>query len=160
MWLSISGFIGMGVSFWAVSGQLSHSALPWSGSGSFLAAHTPLSQDGFEHQEFWEVGSLPPPPGQSSGQHRVPYQGLLLSNNSCKLLLSCLAKVDGFSPWAPNVICSPSMQCVMVYKNLGLLCLTKKIPIQASLVRNLPSCFYVTPNSCNLLSEVVTPPTW
>ena len=28
----------------------------WSDSGSFLVVHASLSQDGFQHEDFWEVG--------------------------------------------------------------------------------------------------------
>ena len=42
-------FYGDGVNFRVVSAD-------HSGSGSFLVAHTSLSQDGFQRGGFWEVG--------------------------------------------------------------------------------------------------------
>ena len=47
---------GNGVSFWVVSGQSSCLYHIWSDSASFLVAHKSLSQDGFQHRGFWEVG--------------------------------------------------------------------------------------------------------
>lgn len=58
-------FYGDGVSFQVFSGQLSCSAHIWSGPGSFLAVHAPLSQDGFQRQGCWDVGHLPLPIGPS-----------------------------------------------------------------------------------------------
>ena len=57
-------FYGNGVSFWVVSGQ-SPCAACTSGSGSFLVACAPLSQDGVQHQRSWEVGCLLPLIGPS-----------------------------------------------------------------------------------------------
>ena len=58
-------FYGIGVSFWVVSGQSSGLAHTWYGSGSFLVARIPLSQDGFQCHRPWEVGCLLPPIGPS-----------------------------------------------------------------------------------------------
>ena len=107
MWLTVSGFMGMGVSFWVVSCKSSCLAYIWSDPGSFLVAHVTLSQDGFQHQGFGEGYLLLPtglsnPPNLSSGQHHVPYWGPLLWDNSCKWLSSRLAKVGSFSQWSPN----------------------------------------------------------
>ena len=44
------------------SSCLAHS---WSGSGSFLEGHTPLSPDRLQHQGFWGGWSPPPPVGPS-----------------------------------------------------------------------------------------------
>ena len=49
VWLAVSGFMVMGL----VSGL---SLASHSDSGSFLVAHTSLSQDGFQQEGFWEVG--------------------------------------------------------------------------------------------------------
>ena len=51
MWLADSGFMVMGL----VSGL---SLATHSDSGSFLVALASLSQDGFQREGFWEVGSL------------------------------------------------------------------------------------------------------
>ena len=53
-WFIVSGFMAM-----ALVSRLSlanHLAYIWSESGSFLVACTPLSQDGFQHEGFWDVG--------------------------------------------------------------------------------------------------------
>jgi len=60
MWLVISGFTGIRVSFQPVSGQSPCLAYIWSGSGSFWVGRETLSQDGFQRQGFWEAGHLPP----------------------------------------------------------------------------------------------------
>lgn len=59
------GVYGNGISFWVVSGQSSSLACTWSGSGPFLGACAPLSQDGSQHQGFGELGRLLPPIGPS-----------------------------------------------------------------------------------------------
>ena len=69
-------FYGTEVSFQVDSGQLSCLAQIWSGSGSFLVAHGPLSQDGFQGQGFWEVGHLLPPTSLSQ-MLLVCLQGLI-----------------------------------------------------------------------------------
>ena len=48
-WLSVSGFMVMGLVFgWSLANH--------SGSGSFLVVRASLSQDGFQRGGFWEVG--------------------------------------------------------------------------------------------------------
>ena len=42
------------------------------------------------------------PPSQRSRKHHVPYWGFLLWDNSCKLLLLCLAKVSCYGQRFPN----------------------------------------------------------
>ena len=64
-------FYGNRVRFQVISGQSSSLAHTWSGSGSFLMAQAPLSQDGFQCQGSWEVGCLLPATG--------PSQSLLVS---------------------------------------------------------------------------------
>ena len=60
--------LGDGVSF-RLSGHSSCLASNWSDSGSFLVARASLSQDGFQHESFWEVRRtchlFPPPFGPS-----------------------------------------------------------------------------------------------
>lgn len=63
-WLTASGFIGMGlVSRLSLA---SHLARPTSvGLRVLPVARTPLSQDGFQREGFWEVGGLLPLTGPS-----------------------------------------------------------------------------------------------
>ena len=68
-------FYGSGVSVWVVSGQSSCWVHTWSDSGSFLVVPAPLSQDGFQHKGFWEVGCLLP----STGPSHCPSQILPVS---------------------------------------------------------------------------------
>ena len=81
----------------------------WSDSGSFLVQNVSLSHDGFQCEAFWEVAGhimdwcLLPPFGSSGvllvsfwWQLHIPYQDLLLWDNSCKQLLLHLAKVSCF----------------------------------------------------------------
>ena len=108
-WLAITGFTGIGVSFWVVSGLSSCSTSTWFGPGYLLVERGSLSQDGFQRQVSWEVGCLLPPTGPSHipplgfGVDRVPYQDFLLWGNSCKLLLLCLAKGGSLGQWSPNI---------------------------------------------------------
>ena len=82
----------------------------WSGSGSFLVVGScqPRWSPAPRIWGRWlspsSHGPLPYPPNLSSGQHHVPYQGLLLWDNSCKWLLSRLVKVGSFSQWSPTKI--------------------------------------------------------
>ena len=48
---------------------------------------------------YWLLQNIP---SWSLGQHNVPYQGLLLWENSWKCLLLHFAKVGSFSQWTPN----------------------------------------------------------
>ena len=50
-WLTVSGFTVMGLVYGL-------SLASNSDSGSFLVVHASLSQDGFQREGFWEVGSL------------------------------------------------------------------------------------------------------
>ena len=62
-WLTVSGFMVMGLVSWL---SLANSfAWPTSGSGSFLVVPAPLSQEVFQHQGFWKVGCLLPLMGPS-----------------------------------------------------------------------------------------------
>ena len=102
-WLAVR-FYGNGAHFQVVSGQSSCLALPWSGSGSFLVAHAPLSQDGFQHQGSWEVGCLLPPVGPSL----ILLVSLQSSTRSLsgppvgRQLMRAAIVVGGFSQRSPN----------------------------------------------------------
>ena len=97
-----------GVSFWVVSGKLSCLASIGLAQGPFWWWHTSQSRWIPDPRLLGGWSSppsqwpLPNPPGLSSGQHLVPYQGLLPWDNSCKQLLSYLAKLCSFGQWSPN----------------------------------------------------------
>ena len=93
-----------------------------SDSGSFLAARASLSQDGSSVRASGRLAGLImgwhllPPPGPSQiplvgfwQPHHVPYQNFPLWDNSCKRLLSCLAKARGFGQWLPNSVGFPGV---------------------------------------------------
>ena len=82
-------------------------------AGRIISSLLPLAPPKFFLVSFTRhiMGWLPLPPfgpSQKGGgvnvqrQHRVLYQDLLLRDNSCKCLSSCLAKVDGFGQQFPN----------------------------------------------------------
>ena len=55
-WLTVSGFMVMGLVFrFSLANHLACAHI-WSDSGSFLVACTSLSQDGFQCEGFWDVG--------------------------------------------------------------------------------------------------------
>ena len=56
MWLTVSGFMVMGlISGLSLANHLACAHI-WSDLGSFLVEHASLSQDGFQREGFWEVG--------------------------------------------------------------------------------------------------------
>lgn len=99
-----SGFMVMG----SVCGlSLAH----LSDSGSFLEAHTPPHQDGFQCEGFWEVGRtdlfrpLRPSRNLPVSFHRLHlhlYQDPQLGGSSGKWLSLCLAKAGSFSQQFPD----------------------------------------------------------
>jgi len=94
-------FRGDGVSFEVVSGQSFCLAHIYSDSASFLVVPASLSQDGFQHEGFWEIGrtyyGLASPPSFDPShillvsfwqQHHIPYQDLLLQDHSASGFLT------------------------------------------------------------------------
>ena len=106
-WLTASGFIGMGlVSRLSLA---SHLARPTSvGLRVLPVARTPLSQDGFQREGFWEVGGLLPPLGPSQilpvnwGAPPRSLAGPPVVRHLAEQLFLRLRKVSSFSQWFPH----------------------------------------------------------
>ena len=93
-----------------VSGQSSCSVPTWSGSGSgsFLAAHALLSQDGFQRQGSREGGCLLPPVGPSPTLQLVfraapgSRSGPPAVRQVMQVAIAVLGQGGHFSQWSPH----------------------------------------------------------
>lgn len=107
--VAVSGWF-YGVSFPVVSEQSSCLAHIWSGSGSFLLAHAPLSEDRSQHQGSREVGGLVSslllaPPTSSWYVFRAAPRSLSGPPAGRQLMhraVTVPAKVGHFGHWCPN----------------------------------------------------------